>query len=60
MANKKKLIDAANQQAVERMIALRPIVVNVKPVIEVVAGMKETVSIISHWRRSHRAIFFAR
>tara|TARA_Y100000031_G_scaffold130554_1_gene150297 strand:- start:478 stop:636 length:159 start_codon:yes stop_codon:yes gene_type:complete len=42
MANKKKLIDAANLQAVERMIASRPIVVDVKPAIEVVAGMKES------------------
>jgi len=41
MTSKKELIEAANRQAVERMIASRPFVVDVKPAIEAVAGMKE-------------------
>ena len=41
MASKKELIDAANQQATERMIASRPFVVDIKMAIDVVAGMKE-------------------
>lgn len=41
MATKKELIEQANMVAAERMIAARPFAVDVKPAIEVVAGMKE-------------------
>jgi hypothetical protein len=41
VATKKELIAEANRKAVERMIVARPFVVDVKPAIEAVAGMKE-------------------
>ncbi|MEK6672909.1 MAG: DUF1116 domain-containing protein [Nitrospirota bacterium] len=43
MASKKELIESANKKATERIIAARPFVVDVKPAIEAVAGMKENL-----------------
>lgn len=41
MVSKKELIDAANEKAVERMIAARPVMVDVRTAIEVVPGLTE-------------------
>ena len=41
MVSKKELIDAANEKAVKRMIASRPVMVDVRPAIEVIPGMTE-------------------
>ena len=41
MVSKKELIDAANEKAVERMIASRPVMVDVRTAIEVVPGLTE-------------------
>ncbi len=41
MQSKRELIEAANKRAVERMIASRPFLVDVRPALEAIPGMKE-------------------
>lgn len=41
MPSKRELIEAANQKAMKRMFASRPVLVDVKPAIEAIPGMTE-------------------